>query len=200
MRKLPDKLVFQPLHSVQARATLGVDMSQTAGQVGRVASVEQHDAAPVLPRVPFLSSVGKLDLHRGAVVMLDAHEGEALISMLQELRDVPKAEEVVVNEHRPAVEASKVRHKEAEVGELSALLRVLLPPVYTPFLELGAFERDNLDGDARSLEDAVTENLPCHLLVAVIPDEDSKRAVSRGDLVGLSRGRCTGHVAAAAYR
>mmetsp|Transcript_21657 Transcript_21657/g.56441 ORF Transcript_21657/g.56441 Transcript_21657/m.56441 type:complete len:222 (+) Transcript_21657:501-1166(+) len=188
MRQRADLLVLEPLHAVQAGAALAVDVAQAARLVGGVARVEHHHAAPVLAWVPLLRHVGQLGLHRGAEVVLHAHQRVLVVGEVQQLGDVAKAQEVVVHEGGPAAVAREVGDQEAQVCKLRALLGVLLAPVDASLLQLLALERDHLHGNGGALEDGVPEHLPGHLLVAVVAYVDAERRVHGCHLRGAADG------------
>mmetsp|Transcript_28045 Transcript_28045/g.72150 ORF Transcript_28045/g.72150 Transcript_28045/m.72150 type:complete len:263 (+) Transcript_28045:360-1148(+) len=144
-------VVGDPGEAVQVGAALRVDQAQLDGLVGRVAAVPKHHAAPVLAGVGALCATRELLRHGRLVVVLDAHDGLAVIDLVQQVGDVALEQEVIVHKHGPALVVVQVGHKEAAVGEFGALLRVLRACVDTALLQLRALQGDDLHRDRRAL-------------------------------------------------
>ena len=115
--------------------------------------------------------------------MLHAHHRVAVVHLVEELGDVPEPHEVVVREERPSLVVVEVGHEEATVGELRALLRVLLAAVQTLLAQLLALQGLDVHGHGRVLLDAVFRHLVRDVLVAIVAEVHAERMVARGQLV-----------------
>ena len=171
------------LNSVEERTGFLVGDVEGEVGVGGVAAVVKDHGGPVFARVRLLLHPGELDLDRGGVVVLHAHHRVAFVHLVEELGDVPEPHEVVVREERPSLVVVEVGHEEATVGELRALLRVLLAAVQTLLAQLLALQGLDVHGHGRVLLDAVFRHLVRDVLVAIVAEVHAERMVARGQLV-----------------
>jgi len=115
-----------PFELVQFQPARGIDV--IGRQRAAAGVVEQHDTAPILLSVGRLRRAKEFHRLKRAVLVLDAHDGVAIVAQVPQLADVSAHQHVAVHEHAPALKAAQVRHQEAGEAEICALQRITLTP------------------------------------------------------------------------
>lgn len=166
----------QPFELVQFQAAGGVDVAWAESLAAGV--VEQHDAAPVLLGVGRLRRAKELHRLTRAVLVLDAHDGVAVVAQIPQFGDICPHQHVAVHEQAPPLKAAEVRHQEAGEAEIGALQRVTL----TPETVAQVLQRQGDEGHrARaSRQDAVTQDMPGDGFPGVKADEDADHLDAAG--------------------
>ena len=196
-----DERIVQPREAVQKGARARIRLRRGERGVRGVTAVEQNHGRPVLPGVRLLCHPRELHAALRRVVVLHAHHRVPIIRLRQKLGDVAEEKEVVVREQRPALVVGQVRHEEAAVRELRALLGVLRAPVQAARAQLLAIQRLDVHRHGRVLLEGKLSHLERDVLVRVVPEEHPEGAVPgrqrrarplgavRGDVL-LHRLRC----------
>mmetsp|Transcript_5577 Transcript_5577/g.6416 ORF Transcript_5577/g.6416 Transcript_5577/m.6416 type:complete len:229 (+) Transcript_5577:470-1156(+) len=179
-------IVFDPREAVQVSSTLPVYQVQLHALVGFVSTVPQHHAAPVLPRVDALSPAGEFGSHGGLVVMVHTHQSILVINHIEKLGNVAGPQEVIVDEHGPALVVVQIGDEETTVGELSALLGVLCACVDTACLHLCSLQRNDFDWNGGILQDGIFGHLESDVLMTVVANVDAEWMILCGILVSIA--------------
>lgn len=128
-RDRTDFVIIEPHKPVKERACLGVNSFRRQDLILWVPAVIQHHGGPILPWIKSLN--GSIHLRRlfRSIIVMNAHDGVLVIDQVHQLLNVRRVEEITVDEHRPAFEASEVRSQEPAEGELRALRRAPFAPI-----------------------------------------------------------------------
>ncbi|CAL9131258.1 unnamed protein product [Musa acuminata var. zebrina] len=189
-RQLPDVVVIQPHEAVEEGPGLGADQLRRERPVLGVGAVVEDHGGPVLAGVHRLRHAVHLHALLGGVVVVDAHDGVAVVGHGGQLRDVGGEEEVAVDEHGPALVPRQEGREEAGEGELGALGGAAPAGVEAGGPQLGLLEGDDLERDGGAPEEGVTAYLEGGVLTGVVPDEDSESGQPRRLAVRLGGSIC----------